>query len=106
MQLAFWMGYRDVVLVGVDHRFSTRGPAHTLVTSAGQDPNHFDPAYFGRGFQWQLPDLATSEIAYALAKQAFEDDGGRIVDATVDGALRVFDRVPLAQALSRGSSSP
>lgn len=99
LQLAYWMGYRDVVLVGVDHRFSTPGRAHSVVTSEGRDPNHFDLNYFGKGFNWQLPDLETSEIAYQLAKVTFEAAGGSVVDATVDGALRIFDRRPLEEAL-------
>jgi len=92
MQLAYHLGYRDVVLIGVDHSFSTTGPAHQLVTSGGTDPNHFDPNYFGKGYRWQLPDLEMSERAYGLAKTAFEAVGGRVVDATVDGKLTVFPK--------------
>ncbi|MCX6406094.1 MAG: DUF115 domain-containing protein [Propionibacteriales bacterium] len=100
MQLAYFMGFTEVVLVGVDHRFASTGPAHQLVESDSDDENHFDPRYFGPGYRWQLPDLETSEIAYSLARKAFENDGRRIVDATVDGALRVFPRVDLATHLA------
>jgi len=99
MQLAYWMGFREVLLIGVDHRFATQGPAHQTVTTESQDPNHFDPNYFGKGFRWQLPDLETSEIAYRLARRAFEADGRRIVDCTVDGALEVFPKSDLATEL-------
>jgi hypothetical protein len=92
MQLAFHLGYREIVLIGVDHNFTTPGAAHQLVTSAGDDPNHFDPSYFGKGYRWQLPDLVTSERAYALAKGAFEAAGGRIIDATVGGKLTIFPK--------------
>ena len=87
------------MLVGVDHRFAVSGPAHQVVESAGPDASHFDPNYFGKGFKWQLPDLQTSEIAYELARQNFEADNRRIVDATVDGALAVFPKLPLEEAL-------
>lgn len=100
MQVAYFMGFSEVVLVGVDHRFSTTGPAHELVESTAEDPNHFDPRYFGPGYKWQLPDLQTSEIAYRMARSAYERDGRRIVDATVDGALEVFPKVDLRAALS------
>lgn len=100
MQLAFYMGFREVVLVGVDHNFVSKGPAHQVVESQGADQNHFDPNYFGKGFKWQLPDLERSEVAYRLAKAAFEADGRRIVDATVGGKLTVFDKTTLAEALS------
>jgi hypothetical protein len=99
MQLAYHMGFRDVVLVGIDHRFADQGPANQVVTSTGDDPNHFDPNYFGKGFRWQLPDLETSEVAYGLARTAFEHAGGRIVDATVNGACQVFQKSALKEAL-------
>lgn len=93
MQLAYYMGFDEVVLIGVDHSFTSTGPPHQLVTSESADPNHFDPRYFGPGVKWQLPDLQTSEIAYRLARGAFEDAGRRIVDATVGGRLTVFPKV-------------
>lgn len=99
MQLAFHMGFRSVVLVGLDHRFASTGPANQLVTSNGDDPNHFDPNYFGRGFRWQLPDLVTSELAYSHARVAFERAGGEIIDATVGGACEVFVKRNLREAL-------
>ena len=92
MQLAFHLGFREIVLIGVDHAFTTPGPAHQLVTSEGADPNHFDPNYFGAGYRWQLPDLETSELAYRMAKDAFESAGGSIVDATVGGKLTIYPK--------------
>jgi hypothetical protein len=100
LQLAYHIGYREVILVGVDHSFATAGPAHQLVTSTGADPNHFDPSYFGAGYKWQLPDLEMSEVAYALARRAFEAAGGRILDATVNGKLNVFDKVSFHETLT------
>ena len=102
MQLAYFFGFRRVVLVGVDHRFASKGPAHRLVTSESPDENHFLPHYFGPGYAWQLPDLRTSELAYTMAKRAFEASGREIVDATVEGALDVFPKVELARALHPG----
>lgn len=99
MQIAFHMGFSKVILVGVDHRFKSEGPAHKLVTSAGADQNHFDPNYFGPGFKWQLPDLDTSEVAYRLADKTYRYHGRSIVDATVDGALTVFPKVSLLEAV-------
>ncbi len=93
MQLAYYLGFSKVILIGVDHAFSTSGPAHKLVESTDDDPNHFDPAYFGKGFKWQLPDLETSEIAYRLAKVEYDEAGRIIVDATVGGKLHVFPKV-------------
>jgi hypothetical protein len=93
MQIAYYMGFKEVILVGVDHSFSTGGQPNETVVSEGDDPNHFSANYFGKGFKWQLPDLEASEQAYQLAREAFLKDGREIVDATLGGQLRVFPRV-------------
>jgi hypothetical protein len=103
LQLAFHMGYDPVVLIGVDHSFTTKGPAHKAVTSAGDDPNHFDPRYFGKGFRWQLPDLDTSEIAYRMARQAYEAAGRTVLDATVGGKLEVFEKADYASLIGQST---
>jgi hypothetical protein len=93
LQLAFHMGFQEVVLIGVDHSFTTQGRPNTTVVSQGDDPNHFHAGYFGKGFRWQLPDLETSERGYRMARQSYEQAGRRILDATVGGMLAVFPKV-------------
>ncbi|MEL6148848.1 MAG: hypothetical protein AAFV33_27840 [Chloroflexota bacterium] len=93
LQLAYYMGFARVVLVGVDHRYRTQGTPHQLVRAQADDTNHFHRDYFGRGTYWQLPDLAGSEANYRVAKAVFERDGRKILDATVNGALDVFPKV-------------
>ncbi len=93
LQLAYYFGFSEVILIGVDHNFATKGKPNTTITSDGDDPNHFDPKYFGKGFRWQLPDLETSEIAYRMARSAFEEDGRKVRDATIGGKLTVFPKV-------------
>jgi hypothetical protein len=93
MQLAYHMGFKEVVLIGVDHNFATQGKPNTTIISTGDDPNHFNPAYFGKGFRWQLPDLQTSEIAYTMAREAYARDGRTILDATIGGKLTIFPKV-------------
>jgi len=92
LQLAYYFGFEEVILIGVDHSFVTKGKPNTTIVSEGDDPNHFNPGYFGKGFRWQLPDLDTSEVAYSMAKQAFEADGRSIVDATIGGKLTIFPK--------------
>src|SRR6185437_15563096 len=99
--------FRDVVLIGVDHSFTTAGPPHKVVTSSGADPNHFDASYFGAGYRWQLPDLERSEIAYRLARDAYEAAGGSIVDATVGGRLTIFPKADFTALFpGRETASP
>jgi hypothetical protein len=93
LQLAFFMGFEEAILIGVDHNYSTKGTPNTTVTSTGDDPNHFAPGYFGKGFRWQLPDLEGSERAYKMAKEAYLEAGRSVVDATVGGKLEIFPKV-------------
>jgi hypothetical protein len=93
LQLAYFMGFEKVILIGVDHNYATKGKPNTTVVSQGDDPNHFNANYFGKGFQWQLPDLDTNEKAYRMARNAYEADGRQVIDATVGGKLMVFPKV-------------
>jgi len=92
LQLAFYMGFEQVILIGVDHSFKAKGDPNKTIISEGDDESHFDPRYFGKGFRWQLPDLETSEMAYRLARQQFEQAGRQVLDATIGGQLTVFPK--------------
>lgn len=97
LQLAFFMGFQQVILIGVDHNFTTQGKANQAIVSQGDDPNHFAPNYFGKGYTWQLPDLEGSERAYRLAHEAYTRAGRSVVDATVGGKLTIFPKVDYTQ---------
>lgn len=99
MQIAYYMGFETVILIGVDHSFESKGDSHKTVKLEGDDPNHFDPNYFGYGTPWQLPDLEGSEKAYLRAKTVFEADGRQIVDATAGGKLQIFPKISYEDAL-------
>ena len=101
MQLAYYMGFRQVILIGVDHRFTTRGAPNQVVISDGEDTNHFSAQYFGSGFRWHLPDLEASEVAYRLARERFRATGREILDATVNGKLEVFPKIQYEDLFAR-----
>ena len=93
MQLAFYMGFQQAILIGVDHNFVQQGPANQTTVSEGNDPNHFIPNYFAKGFKWQFADLEGNERAYRMAREAYTQAGRSIVDATVGGKLTIFPKV-------------
>ena len=92
LQLAYHMGFEQVILIGVDHSFATQGKPNTTVISQGDDPDHFHAEYFGKGFRWQLPDLETSEQGYCLARHAYQQAGRQVLDATIGGKLEIFEK--------------
>jgi hypothetical protein len=97
LQLAYWMGFSTVLLVGVDHRYESEGEPNQEVVMAGPDPNHFDPDYFPEGTHWHNADLEKSEEAYRMAKEAYDADGRKIINLGPDSALEVFERGDISE---------
>lgn len=102
LQLAYYMGFDTAILVGVDHSYKEAGAykdsqipltKRLILTSQGDDPNHFSPDYYQPGVPWIVPNPETVELAYCMAKYAFEREGRRVLDATVQGKLQVFPKV-------------
>jgi hypothetical protein len=93
LQIAYYMGFKTVILIGLDHSFQAKGiPNRPVVRDQEKDQDHFHPDYFPKGSRWQPPDLLRSEIAYQLAQEAFEAEGREIIDATVGGRCQVFQK--------------
>jgi len=94
IQIAYYMGFEQVILIGLDHKYSEKGtPNQTETRSALRDESHFHPDYFPKGVRWQLPDLLRSEYDFQIARDTFERDGREILDATVDGHCPIFKKV-------------
>jgi hypothetical protein len=106
LQLAYYLGSREVYLIGVDHSY--RPPADVdeqsdnVILSHSMDVNHFHPDYFGPGYRWHDPKVERMEKSYEKARCFFEDHGGVIYNATIGGKLEVFPRVEYASIV--GSS--
>lgn len=91
LQIAFFLGFDEVIIIGMDHRFKFDGNPNEERFMNGQDSNHFSPVYF-KYQKWDNPDLERSEYYYNIAKGIFENNNRRIIDATLDGACNVFDK--------------
>lgn len=101
LQIAYYLGFSEVVLIGLDHRYQYTGQPNESRVLQGPDPNHFHENYFGYGQRWDNPDLAHSEESYALARREFELAGRRIVDATVGGACNIFEKADYRELFYR-----
>jgi hypothetical protein len=100
MQIAFYMGFSEVYLVGFDHNYKIpedvqKQKNHVLV-STSQDVNHFNEAYFGKGKRWHDPMLHRMDKAYRRARMVYEANDRQIFNATEGGKLEVFERVNYA----------
>lgn len=99
LQLAYFMGFSEVALVGCDHYFSSSGTPHKILQGQMHDPNHFDKNYFANQ-AWHAPDLAMSEKSYAEALCAYEQSGRRLVNASTKTKLDVLPRQELKAFVS------
>lgn len=99
MQLAYYMGIREIYLLGVDFSFDIPKIAGEK-TDHGEDilvhsgeVNHFHPDYRKPGEKWSMPNLAYQYKAFQCAKKVFESDGGFIANASRNTKLDVFPLV-------------
>ncbi len=92
LQIAYYLGFAEVIIIGMDHRYEYTGAPNEARVLEGPDPNHFSPDYFGGGQTWDNPDLEKSEESYRLARKEYETSGRRILDATLGGACTVFEK--------------
>ena len=96
MQLAYYLGVKTLYLVGFDHHYVIPEDAKIDgldITSQSDDPNHFHPDYFGKGYRWHDPMVDRMELGYKKAGLFFERDRRRIFNATAGGKLECFERV-------------
>lgn len=95
LQLARYMGFTTVLLVGLDHRYPKAGAAGkpgSKMISDGNDPDHFkskNEAYFSKGKIYNRPELdAVERYFFPLARQAFS----KVVNLTPNTAEQVFEK--------------
>tara|TARA_R110000868_G_scaffold383578_12_gene650751 strand:- start:3387 stop:4220 length:834 start_codon:yes stop_codon:yes gene_type:complete len=93
IQLAYYMGFEKVYLVGKDHSYEETGTPGKLVSATGEEKNHFTKGYYKKGMGWRIPDYKGEELAYRLARKAFQEEGRELLDATIDGNLDIFPKV-------------
>jgi hypothetical protein len=96
LQLAFHLGCDPVYLIGCDHNYVVKADVQkdgSRFTSMSDDPNHFDPSYFGKGYRWHDPNVDRMEQSYVVCRRHYESEDRQVFNATVGGRLEVFPRV-------------
>jgi len=93
LQIAFFMGFDEVYIIGKDHSYNTNARAGVGIKSDGNEDNHFIKGYYKPGQNWDAPDYASEEFAYKLTRKEFEKAGKTIKDATIGGKLEVFEKI-------------
>jgi hypothetical protein len=105
LQLAYYIGCREVYLIGADHHYQVPSDVDirkdTIVVSPSDDKSHFDPNYFGKGFRYTTPRVDQMERAYIVAREFGGQKGMKIFNATIGGNLEVFPRVRWEDVIRR-----
>jgi len=100
LQLAWHLGFREVVFLGLDHNYGTtagQAPGGADLRSDRFADAHFMKNYYRGGF-FNL-DFLGMERAYALGLLHFEMDGRRILNATPGTRLDTYTKVALESIL-------
>lgn len=97
LQVAYYMGFKEVYLLGCDCDFS--GSLHfdgapTVSEDGIAKLRPTDPGYIQFTNDW-------SRIfeSYEMCKKVYEEDGREIINATVGGKLEVFKRMKLEEII-------
>jgi hypothetical protein len=102
LQLAYWMGYSRVILLGVDHGFGfPRSEAvygGRRLDAENEDTIHFDKAYSKPGYTPHC-DMIATERSFELALKAFQKDRREIWNATPNTGLDVIPKRELKDLL-------
>jgi hypothetical protein len=95
LQLAYYMGFSTVLLVGIDHAYpksSKDGRPGSKFIAQGKDEDHFaskSGEYFAEGKIYNRPELdAIERYFFPLAKRNIK----RIVNLTPESAEQVFEK--------------
>lgn len=103
LQLAMFMGAKEIALIGVDFSFKTdqEGAKNGELIGSGA-VNHFIKDYRKKGERWNPPLLERQEVAFEMARREAERAGVKIYNCTAGTKLDVFEKLPLEEFMAKG----
>ena len=92
-QLAIYMGFTEIYLIGVDHHFqiSQNNKGEIIVDNSVKD--YFTDKYNEDKNNLYIPNTEKSTLTYVAMKKNCDELGIKIYNATRGGNLEVFPRV-------------
>jgi hypothetical protein len=100
LQVLTYLGFNEIYLVGVDQNYQLHTTVKTIKgreieSVKDDDPNHFDPRYFGKGRKYHQADanMAREMIeSFEVAYKASQKHNFTIYNAGFNSQLNVFER--------------
>lgn len=112
VQISFYLGFREIYLLGCDLGYKVNdsvrqegedrfgnGVKLYLTSTRDDDPNHFDPRYFGTNRRWHDPNVKRMISGHEQCLKGVVQGGGKIFNATVGGELEVYPRADIFKLL-------
>lgn len=93
MQLAVYMGFTEIYLIGVDHSFHTYQDQNGNIITDPTAKDYFCAEYNQDKDQLFVPRLDVSTLSYLAAQEYAQSHPVKIYNATRGGKLEVFPRV-------------
>jgi len=111
LQVLAYLGFSPIYLVGVDmdykdHTTAVKHNKRDWTSVNDDDPNHFDPRYFGKGKKYHYPRLHENMLpSMKQAKEVTQKIGVEVYNAGIGGSLEVFPRVDFHELFNKYSVS-
>ena len=114
-QVLKYLGFDEVIVVGNDMNYvvaknvevlteekNSKGVFQNIRSQKDDDPNHFDPRYFGKGKEYHQPtDVIINKIFKSLdrVEKEYKKAGVKIVNAGYNSAVKSFPKQNFYEAL-------
>ena len=92
LQILHYLGFDEVILIGVDHNYGPMDESKTQIISSSDLKAHFTRDYYTQPTQVYI-DFPAMNRAYQLAKEAYDRSERRILNATPGSKLNTYPRV-------------
>lgn len=93
MQMAVYMGFKEIYLIGVDHNFRVSQDSNGNIKVDNSVKDYFCGNYNSDKDELYIPNLDNSTKAYMAARKYCDEHDVTIYNATRGGKLEVFERV-------------
>lgn len=100
-QMAVYMGFQKIYLIGIDHSFSTYKNDKGEIIHDNLAKDYFTSEYNKDKAKLYMPNLDASTRAFISMKSFCDKNGIEVVNATRGGKLEVFPRADFDEILKK-----
>ena len=105
IQILKYLGFNKIILIGVDMNYKVHTTAKKInslsdiVSTKNDDPNHFDPRYFGKGKKYHQPEKHVVDNIFNslrfLRDYVVNCTDFEIINASIESKLEYFKKTDL-----------